>query len=123
MEDNRDYVDIRFSAEATNIAEEIKEKFFFSQAISVYKLAAAYALKEYQSGIDFEKWDYMYDKNGANYHSASFDADSTFKKLITTIYPWCTTPYKYARVAAIYGLLQIKNMMNGNPDFNIISLI
>ena len=123
MEEYKDSVDIRFSSEATNIAESIKEKFFFSQAIAIYRLAAVYALSNYREAIDFAKLDYEYDKNGANYHSASFDQGDTFRKLITNMYPWCTTPYKYARVAAIFGLKKIKEQMDSNPDFNIVSLI
>lgn len=123
METKKDYIDIRFSAEATIIADEIKDRFFFSQAISVYKLAAAYAFKEYKDSMDFEKLDYGYDKNGANYHSASFDVDGTFKQLIIIMYPWCSTPYKYARVAAIFGLKKIKEKMDRDPDFNIVSLL
>ena len=123
MDESRDYVDIRFSAEATNIAEAIKEKFFFSQAISIFRLAAAYAFKEYQEDMDFARLDYEYEKNGANYHSATFDSGGTFYTLISSLYPWCNTPYKYARVAAIFGLKKIKEKMDADPDFNIVTLV
>ena len=123
MDGIKDYVDIRFSAESSNIAEEIKEKFFFSQTISIFRFAAAFAFKEYKDNMDFEKLDYEYDKNGINYHSASFDFDGSFSKLITAIYPWCSTPYKYARVAAIFGLLKLKEKLSADPDYNIVDLV
>lgn len=123
MDDIKDSVDIRFSSEATEIAETIKERFFFSQSISVFKFAAAYALREYAEEMDFSKLDYQYDKAGNNYHYGSFDVGSSFSKLIRTMYPWCTTPTKYARVAACFGLLKIKEMMDADPDFNIVNLV
>ena len=123
MDENKDSVDIRFSVEATNIAEEIKSKFFFSQSVSIFRFAAAYALKEYKDQMDFAKLDYEYDKSGANYHSASFDVEGAFAKLITSMYPWCNTPYKYARVAAIFGLMKIKEKLTNDSDFNIVDLL
>lgn len=123
MDENKDSVDIRFSIEAKNIADEIKERFFFSESVAVYRFAAAYAFKEYKDKMDFAKLDYEYDNGGSNYHSATFDVDGAFAKLITAMYPWCTTPYKYARVAAIYGLQRLKELMTNDPDFNIADLV
>lgn len=117
-----DYINIRISVEADRIVEEIREKFHFTQMIPVLRLATAYTLKNHQD-INFEKLDYEYSKDGANFHVASFDSDERLKKLIKYLFPYCERPYHYARAAAIFGLKKIKEKMDDDSEFNILDII
>lgn len=118
-----DYKNIRISLDADVIVETIQEKYCFPTKVSVMRFALAYALREFKNKIDFEMLDNVYDKNGTNLNTGTIDdQDLIFKTLILTLFPGCETPYKYARVAIIYGLIKIKEKM-ALPSFSIIDLL
>ena len=51
------------------------------------------------------------------------DQDMVLRTLIKTLFPLCETPYKYARVAIIYGLYKIRELMDVDDSFVITSIM
>lgn len=119
-----DYKNIRISLDADVIVDELIQKFCFPTRVSAMRFALSYALRDFRNEIDFENLDSVYEKNGTNLNTGTIDnQDMIFKTLITILFPNCDTPYKYARVAIIYGLFKIKEKMESNPTFLLTDII
>lgn len=118
-----DLKNLRISQEADNIVEELKEKYYFNQTTRLLRLAAAFALRNYKDLINFQQLDYEYPKDGTNLNIGTFDENEIFKKVILIQYPYCDTPYKFARVATIFGLKKIKEKLDANSELTIFDLI
>ena len=119
-----DYKNIRISLDADVIVDVIINKYCFPTRVSAMRFALAYALRDYSKEIDFESLDNVYEKNGTNLNTGTIDDQNLiFKTLILTLFPDCETPYKYARVAIIYGLNKIKEKMNSNPSFSLTDIM
>lgn len=119
-----DYKNIRISIDADSIIDEIQEKYCFPTKVSVMRFSLAFALRDYKDEIDYDSLDNIYEKNGTNLNTGTFDDQNLiFKTLITTLFPDCDTPYKYARVAIIYGLYKIKEKMDANPSFTLTEIM
>lgn len=118
-----DLVQFRLSSVATEIANEFAEKFFFEDNQDVAKLGMAYALKEYSDKIDIESIlqgkrqpDDIYNNNGSNYNVGGVDPDGRIAAIIKERYPNCTTPYRYARILMIYGLIKLNECISSKED-------
>lgn len=119
-----DYKNIRISVDADLIIDDIQKRFCLSTKVSVMRFALAYALRDFRDEIDFDTLDNQYEKNGTNQNTGTIDDPNLiFKTLITTLFPECETPYKYARVGIIYGLTKIKEKMDENPSFSLVDLM
>lgn len=119
MEDLRN---IRITAKADSIIEELQSKFLFKTAQAAERFALVFALKNYRDKIDFETLDATYKSDGTNQNTATIDTQNNlFQNLFRIIYPKCETPYRYIRVAIIFGLYKIDELMK-EPDFSISSL-
>lgn len=119
-----DLKNIRISAKADTIIEKLKDNYAFSTSVAVERFALSLALRDYKDEIDFDELDKVYSSDGTNQNTATIDtSDNLFQKLIQIIYPNCTTPYRYARVAIIYGLYKIDEMMSTNPNFSITEIL
>ena len=119
-----DYKNIRISLDADVIVDELISKFCFPTRVSAMRFALAYALRDFRGEIDFEALDNMYEKNGTNLNTGTFDDQNMIiRTLIMTLFPNCETPYKYARVAIIYGLNKLKENMDTNPSFSIVDIM
>ena len=119
MEDLRN---IRITAKADSIIEELQSRFLFKTAQAAERFALVYALKNYRDKIDFESLDATYKSDGTNQNTATIDtSNNLFQKLICIIYPKCETPYRYIRVAIIFGLYKIDELMK-ESDFSFESL-
>lgn len=121
----KDYKDIRISTEADRIVTEMREKFYFPSIASCLRFAMIFALSNYTREMKMEELDSIYPKDGSNFTASSTidDIRGIIRTLIQMLYPGCETPYKYARVAIIYGLKKIKEKMDKNPSLNIADLI
>lgn len=119
-----DYKNIRISLDADVIVDDLIHKYCFPTRVSVMRFALSYALRDYRNEINFESLDSVYEKNGTNLNTGTFDDQNLiFKALITTLFPACETPYKYARVAIIYGLNKLKEKMDANPSFALTDIM
>ena len=119
-----DYKNIRISLDADVIVDEVIQKFCFPTRVSAMRFALSYALRDFRKEIDFESLDNIYEKNGTNLNTGTIDdQDLIFKTLITTLFPDCETPYKYARVAIVYGLFKIKEKMDSNSSFSLTDIM
>ena len=119
-----DYKNIRISLDADVIVDEMIDRFCFPTRVSAMRFALAFALRDYRTEIDYEKLDTAYEKNGTNLNTGTIDDQNLiFRTLILTLFPDCETPYKFARVAIIYGLYKIKDLMSSNPTFTITDLM
>lgn len=102
-----DYQNLHVSAEATANIETLKDKYKFSTFASALKFAIIYALKYHKNDMDFDQLDKLYPSDGTNLHVGTVDEDGILRRLIPILYKDCDTPYRYARVAAIYGAEKI----------------
>ena len=82
-----DYVNIRLSAKASDIASRIEESKFFESRISVAKFAMAYAIKYHFDEIDPLEIDSDRDATGSNYNVGTVDGDKFISKFIEALYP------------------------------------
>ena len=119
-----DYKNIRISLDADVIVDELIQTFCFPTRVSVMRFALAYALRDFKNEIDFEGLDNVYEKNGTNLNTGTFDDQNMIiRTLIITLFPGCETPYKYARTAIIWGLYKIKEKMDENPTFSLTDIM
>lgn len=119
-----DYRNIHISHDAEMIADEICSLFAFSNKVPVLRLSLFYTLRNYRNDIDFLSLNKSYPNDGANYNVGSIDeSNGNIRKIISLMYPDCSTPYLYARVAIIFGLLKIKELIDNNSDFNIADIM
>lgn len=107
-----DYVNIRLSAKASDIATRIEESKLFDSKISVAKFAMAYAIKNHFDEIDPLEIDNSRDASGLNYNVGSVDGDKFIAKLIEALYPETKTPYKITRGLMIYGLEKMGELLD-----------
>lgn len=113
----KDITNFHVPAFASEKAEILKNKYCFSDSISVFKLSMSYAIKHHRHEIDFITLDEEYPSDGANYNVGSLDdTDGTIRKTICSLYTECTTPYRYARVLSVFGLLKLFEKLNPNHD-------
>lgn len=119
-----DIKNIRISQEATKIAELLESKYYFPSITSVLRFSLSLSLRDYIKEIDYETLDYQYSSDGINLNTGTIDNEvSIFRTLIPEIIPGCNTPYRFARVAIIYGLFKIREKIEENPSFNITDLM
>ena len=121
-----DLQQIRFPMEVINIAERFKEEYGLTQNLPILKFAFAYAINQFKDQINFETDDPLYKKNdGSNYGINSFENDSNLRvaDLIKALFPQCETPYRYMRIAIIYGILKLDKAKRYDPDFRIIDVM
>jgi len=121
-----DLQQIRFPQEVINIAERFKDEYGLTQNLPILKFAFAYAINQFKDQINFETDDPLYKKNdGSNYGINSFENDSNLRvaDLIKALYPQCETPYRYMRIATIYGILKLDKAKRYDPDFRIIDVM
>ena len=107
-----DYVNIRLSAKASEIATRIEDSKLFDSKISVAKFAMAYAVKNHFDDIDPLEIDSNRDSTGLNYNVGSVDGDKFIAKLIEALYPDTKTPYKITRGLMIYGLEKMGELLD-----------
>ena len=121
---NEDSKNLRISQKGNEIAEKLETLNLFSDRIAICKFAFAYALKNYQDELkDLEELDSLFDSNGTNYNVGSIDADKSFAQLITTLYPGCTTPYKYVRTIICFGLDKLGTLIEKNGFTHLADLM
>lgn len=114
---------ISFSIEIKNIADEMIQRFGFSESLAAIKFGFAYAIKNYPNEIPEEN-----DRNsdalsrGLDYSVASF-SDKEITTIIEVLYPKKEEPYRFLREASIFGLRKIKSLMDANPNLEITDLM
>lgn len=121
-----DIVNIRISSEADKIAVLLKEKYYFSTNTAVYRFAMAYAIRDYKDELvsNYEYLDNLYPSDGTNLNVGTVDnSQNLLKQLITVLVPECSTPYRFVRVAIIWGLYKIKQMIDEGNNMDIIQCI
>ena len=106
-----DMTNIALSAHASEVANRMKESGYFEDALTAAKFAMSYAIKYYFDEIDCEELDKVYDANGNHYNVGSVDSDNYVSKLLTSLYPNLTTPYRYARVLMCYVLNKLGDII------------
>ena len=106
-----DYVNIRLSAKASEIAARIEESGLFNDKISVAKFAMAYAIKNHFDEIDPIEIDSNRDSAGLNYNVGSVDGDKYISKFIEALYPDTKAPYKITRGLMIFGLEKLGELL------------
>ena len=103
---------IALSAHASEVANRMKESGYFEDALTAAKFAMSYAIKYYFDEIDCEELDKVYDANGNHYRLQTFAGyRRSVSKLLTSLYPNLTTPYRYARVLMCYGLNKLGDII------------
>lgn len=118
-----DLTNIRISAEATEIAKALSSRYYFRDALSFLQFAMSYAMSKHLEEIDFDTLDTEYDSSGLNYNVGSIKKAPLITTAFNTIFPNCTTPYRYIRVLMIYGTYKIKERIDNGEDFlDIISV-
>ena len=120
---SEDLKNVRLSAKASDIADEIFESGLFDDKMSVCKFALAYAVKNYSGEIDPEKLDEQYDASGSNYNIGSIDEDKYFSQIILSLYPDTTTPYRYIRALMIFGLERLGDLQKAGQLFPLNKLL
>ena len=107
-----DYVNIRLSLSASDIAARIEESKLFESKLHVARFAMAYAIKNYFDEIDPLKIDSDSDASGLNYNVGSVDGDNFISRLIEALYPNENTPYKIVRGLMIFGLEKLGELLD-----------
>ena len=118
-----DYVNIRLSAKASEIASRIEESKFFDSKISIAKFAMAYAIKYHFDDIDPLEIDSDRDASGLNYNVGSVDGDKFISKFIEALYPDTKTPYKITRGLMIYGLEKLGELLENGQLFPLSNIM
>lgn len=114
---------LSFSSEIKQIAEEMMQRFGFSESLSAIKFGFAYAIKNHHEEISDEN-----DRNievqsrGLDYSVSSF-SDDEITNIIEVLYPEITEPFRFLRTVSIYGLRRIKSQMDSNPNLEITGLM
>lgn len=118
-----DLTNISISAEASEIAKDLSARYYFRDTLSFLQFAMSYALSRHLEEIDFDTLDTEYDSSGLHYNVGSIKKASLITTAFSTLFPNCTTPYRYIRVLMIYGTYKIKERIDAGEDFlNIISV-
>lgn len=118
-----DLTNIGVSYEASEIAKELSSRYYFRDALSFLQFAMSYALSKHLNEIDFDVLDSEYDSSGLHYNVGSIKKAALITTTFSTLFPNCTTPYRYIRVLMIYGTLKIKERIDNGVDFwEIISI-
>ena len=115
-----DLTNIGVSIEASEIAKDLSERYFFKDVLSFLQFAMSYALSRHLKEIDFESLDNQYDSLGLHYNVGSIKKASLITTAFNTIFPDCTTPYRYIRVLMIYGTYKIKERIDAGEHFSDI---
>ena len=118
-----DYVNIRLSAKASEVASRIEESKYFESKISIAKFAMAYAIKNYFDDIDPLEIDRDRDSTGLNYNVGSVDGDKFISKFIEALYPDTKTPYKITRGLMIYGLEKLGELYDEGQLFPLNNIM
>lgn len=118
-----DYVNIRLSDKASEIAAQIEESKFFDSKISVAKFAMAYAIKNHFDDIDPLEIDRDRDSTGLNYNVGSVDGDKFIAKFIEALYPDTKTPYKITRGLMIFGLEKLGDLLDHGQLFPLSDIM
>lgn len=106
-----DFVNIRLSRYANEVAEKLVATGYFDYTSTVTKFALAYALKNHFDEIDPATYD-IPDTGGSNYNVGTLDSDGQLATLLKALYPQTTTPYLYARALMIFGLTKLGERIN-----------
>lgn len=118
-----DLKQISFSSEIKNIAEEMIQRFGFSESLSAIKFGFAYAIKNYAEEIlEESERNVDYISRGLDYSVSSFSDDEIID-IIEVLYPDKNEPFRFLRNACILGLRKIKSKMDDNPNLEITDLM
>ncbi|MBO6024857.1 MAG: hypothetical protein J6P83_08400 [Bacteroidales bacterium] len=112
-----DLTNIGISFEASEIAKELSERYYFRDVLSFLQFAMSYALSKHLNEIDFETLDSEYESSGLHYNVGSIKKSSLIITVFNSVFPDCKTPYRYIRVLMIYGTFKIKERMEAGTDF------
>ena len=119
-----DLTNIGVSIEASEIAKDLSSRYYFRDTLSFLQFAMSYALSKHLNEIDFDSLDSEYDSLGLHYNVGSIKKSSLITTAFSTVFPNCTTPYRYIRVLMIYGTYKIKERIDAGEDFsNIITVV
>ncbi len=118
-----DLKQISFSSEIKNIADEMIQRFGFSESLSAIKFGFAYAIKNYPEDI-LEEIEQNNDNisRGLDYSVSSFSDDEIIN-IIEVRYPDKNEPFRFLRNTCLFGLRKIKSKMDANPNLNITDLM
>lgn len=118
-----DLKQISFSSEIKQIADEMIQRFGFSESLAAIKFGFAYAIKNYQREIteETEKNQELYSR-GLDYSVSSFSDDEIINT-IEVLYPEISEPFRFLRTACVFGLRKIKTLMDSNPNIEITDLM
>lgn len=117
-----DLTNIRLSLEASEIAKELSERYYFKDTLPFLQFAMAYGLN-HLDGFDYNTLDKKYDSLGFNYNVGSIRKSAEITTAFNTIFPNCETPFRYIRVLMIYGTYKIKECIANGVDFRDIMSI
>ena len=119
-----DLKNIRISSSAERVALQLKNEYEVDDLLPILRIGLAYALKTSSDYIyrHFEELDNKYPGDGPNYNVGSIDPDGIIRRLFSVLVEDCTIPYRYARVAIIYGLELIEKKM-ADPSFSLADLM
>ena len=118
-----DYINIRLSDKASEIASRIEESKFFDSKISVAKFAMAYAIKNHFDEFDPLEIDSNRDALGLNYNVGSVDGDKFIAKFIEALYPDTKTPYRITRGLMIYGLEKLGELLDNGRLYPLSNIM
>ena len=118
-----DLLNFHISAEANANIELLRAKYQFSTFTSALKFSLLYALKYHRNEMDFDKLDEQYPSDGTNLNVGTIDDDGIIKRLMPILYPQCETPYRYARVAAIFGAEKIGDKIKAYDKITLAELL
>lgn len=118
-----DLKQISFSSEIKQIAEEMIQRFGFSESLSAIKFGFAYAIKNHREEISEENDGSLeIQTRGLDYSVSSF-SDDEITNIIEVLYPEVTEPFRFFRTACVFGLRRIKSQMDANPNLGITDLM
>ena len=118
-----DLKQISFSSEIKNIADEMIQRFGFTESLAAIKFGFSYAIKFFPKDIPEEN-----DRNldlytrGLDYSVSSF-SDDEITTIIGILYPDKLESFRFLRTACIFGLRKIKSQMDSNPNLEITDLM
>lgn len=118
-----DLTNLRLSGSATAIADELQQTGFFDDRVAIVKLGFAYAIKRYYGKFSPAEYEKTLDSTGLNYNVGSLDGDKSMAILVKTLYPECSTPYRYVRAIICFGLGKLAELNDRGELFPIYEIL
>lgn len=123
MADYKDISQIAVSIEASGYADEIiAETGFFKDKADVLTFVAAYMIKNHFEDFNPELYT-LSDSGGSNFGSNTLDPERKWYTLISIMYDNTDTPYIYLRALMDKGLKVIRQRMNDDASYTLLSEI